>query len=1758
MATWTNNNATYYINPAYLTFVENSGYGANLIQVSASSSCYISVHIPGVIDYSDADKNYKRWKIIAYNNKFPDNDKFYIYVRLEKNSYSALIIYDKSIRGIHGGKIVEKTNENGDVIKEEGEYDPEHPYFYINIGEVGGTDGVSIRSISYDTGYLTSNKSNDDKMGVNEMWELDKYSTPWLIRAKHWLSSFTVKGFISLVGGFIFKGNDGIEKPIVDIKRSIDDDVPVDDTTIPTTGYIRNISDDRYLKKNEEDETKYKITFYDGIEAGQYVKGMVGGSGTKFDGQGYGEMNGLTLREFLEVPELRFNRVDVVSGELWNSVAFGLIERVDENRKICWLKLEDKERSGLHVYDICRGIFADFGESESWEGEDECGFLHLYGFYTSYFTPTEIIENKEGVFSFKYELKAGTYRHPSPSMKFAVYGNFVDTGRQASAYSTRTYKRYLNKVDTWVINPDKNIYAQYGDLEGLQIGSVQMHGYGSFQSNAYFKGVQIQLTPSQMESLKGESAYTAILSDYEGVVSIDDEGNVVGGPIGLQNVLSGGLNVVSDGKNVITEGYRLTTEVQAMRGSTQLFYSPSSPSDGCYVLNITSVGCNAVVLNGVVAVTAVTDPQKCHVNILVNCEGKASFNLVYRINAIRDGKSPIVADIDNEMDAIACDSTGKVLFGLPVNCTVSMWAGVKKLQIERLEVNPPPGVIAYAEKETGVVSVTSVSDEADKVLPVNIVVYASHGGVRYSKKLVFTINKVNAGENALLYKLSPSASSVKVDDEGVMTATTVSCEVVCSNGSHIAALNDLPEGLDMEYSIGGADFKPYTYQAPIEINDGDKVVTFRLYSNGALVDVENIPILLDGRSPVVLDIDNEMFSVPCDENGEVLFMPDISATVQMYWGSKELDTQVVELIVPNGIEAEYSGSEVRVVDISGDSEDTLRLGVRAKADYGETTYTHTGYMVINKIRQGNSAWVLDLTPSVSAVKIDKKGAYIPEYISCRTKMTKGKDGVSEPGSIQDNYTIKYSFDGGQIYPYNYGTDLSAGDANESVEFFLYYSKDNGKDEPWVLVDKETVPILADAADAFKSTVFTRSENEPAIPQGGSYDSPIPEDLDEYGWHIWEDGIPSGEAVLWASVRTFTSNGKDPQDDSWSIPSQMTETASFDVVFSSDELPDDPFGHPNENRQWSHNASQGTIWMATCTKANGKWSDWQVSKIKGEKGDKGDKGDKGGDGDTAFQSTVFYRSNQEPDTPTGGDFNCPKPTSSPTWSDGIPSGEEILWGSTRIFTKSGGSPQQSVWSTPRQMTDTASFDVEWSSMSDNPGTPDSNPSAWSNLSGEDTVWMATRTKVNGEWNDWQVSKIKGEKGEKGDKGDSGPQGPQGPQGSSGESVVNYVVLPGTLVIGKTMTGTISPESTTFTCYRDTGHSTRSEETAIWHAYRRNSSDENWSLFNSQTSYSASFSVTFSSSYKYYKITANPYTDREVQVFPTMVEDGQNGLPGSPGPRGAMPRYCGEFKNGGSYVYNEEYRDIVVYNGNVYQVYAYGSTVSSTPSTSLSNGYNDGKWEMASKFSFVAMDTALIDGANIAGFEFKSNKMVSQYGHLIIDGVNGTLECNDVDLTGVINADGGVFKNVEIESAAITGDITVTNGLFQMSINPSAANNRPGMSWSYGGTEYAMLGLWENNGYASGALWLKNNGNSNEATSIYPNMIFTEGSGYDTTIAGGEINLGSPANTIDTRIYVDNRGRFRLYSYYWPLESSAGTGDMYVDGSGYVKVKNPNRI
>lgn len=130
--------------------------------------------------------------------------------------------------------------------------------------------------------------------------------------------------------------------------------------------------------------------------------------------------------------------------------------------------------------------------------------------------------------------------------------------------------------------------------------------------------------------------------------------------------------------------------------------------------------------------------------------------------------------------------------------------------------------------------------------------------------------------------------------------------------------------------------------------------------------------------------------------------------------------------------------------------------------------------------------------------------------------------------------------------------------------------------------------------SFKQTVFIRQDSSPSTPTGGSYADPYP---DEEGW---EDGIPAGNEVLWASTRVFSSDGNPPQQAMWSTPRQMADTSNFIVRYSSVES---PMGNPDTRpSEWYPIGDTLTIWMATKAKENGEWGDWTITRVVGEDGE----------------------------------------------------------------------------------------------------------------------------------------------------------------------------------------------------------------------------------------------------------------------------------------------------------------------------------------------------------------------------------------------------------------------------------------------------------------------------------------------------------------------------------------------------------------------------
>jgi hypothetical protein len=250
-------------------------------------------------------------------------------------------------------------------------------------------------------------------------------------------------------------------------------------------------ADDKYLSKVDPDSAKGLITFLAGIDvkikaviqkliaedatfskeisSKDYVQNLIGWMITP---DGHIDAKSLHLRDFLEVPELRYNRVSITSGEDWLAPGGGIIESVNESSQTLTLKLEPGEVANLAVDDICKGIFNN-----------------STGFQTSYFRITQKISNSE----FKYTLRSGYSYHPQKAMHFVAYGNFTNAERQKSAYSTKDYKRYLAGVNNWEITSSM-VMMQLGDLSNLVISGLDLSGYSAYLRNVYMTGTIKQLS----------------------------------------------------------------------------------------------------------------------------------------------------------------------------------------------------------------------------------------------------------------------------------------------------------------------------------------------------------------------------------------------------------------------------------------------------------------------------------------------------------------------------------------------------------------------------------------------------------------------------------------------------------------------------------------------------------------------------------------------------------------------------------------------------------------------------------------------------------------------------------------------------------------------------------------------------------------------------------------------------------------------------------------------------------------------------------------------------------------------------------------------------------------------------------------------------------------------------------------------------------------------------------------------------------------
>lgn len=542
----------YWISPDALYIELNAMGDPDYIQASCVSGAQILVYVTGIISY-DAGHNYQRWPIQISPTVFSTHSEKYLYVAIPRTTQDgsyAQIVFPSELVDIYG------INAEGTQVGSE-------KYYYIFLQGIissSGDNGAKNRvwSQSLSTGVLASDEAISSITKESEWYD---YST--VSELVTFLKDLTMKAgtiFINLFAKTIDVVSGGAINLAANSSINFDTNGHINlgtdsSITFKGQGTVTGLADNDTDKRSEDkivtpayvdnkalsrvhaDTASGHIGFLDGLSSDElsvmkkgvqfgeiFAEGLTGFGG-KIDGDGAAQLDSLTLRSYLEVPELRFNRVSIQVGNRWRAPGGGIIDHVvidcDENGNelysgTAYLHLEEGEIGKVYEDDICQGIWHDGinpSENAADDYDDGKGNFKFSGFYTAYFRIDKVLSVNGGTnnafhYSLRNDGKWKLFKHPASMMHFVCYGNFSNADRQQPRYSTLTYERYLTEVNTWEFS-ESNIAAQFGDLSNLSVFGLKMDGYSAYLKNIYMSG-----TIKQFEAIGRKMVIDQSLNGY--------------------------------------------------------------------------------------------------------------------------------------------------------------------------------------------------------------------------------------------------------------------------------------------------------------------------------------------------------------------------------------------------------------------------------------------------------------------------------------------------------------------------------------------------------------------------------------------------------------------------------------------------------------------------------------------------------------------------------------------------------------------------------------------------------------------------------------------------------------------------------------------------------------------------------------------------------------------------------------------------------------------------------------------------------------------------------------------------------------------------------------------------------------------------------------------------------------------------------------------------------------------------------------------
>lgn len=232
------------------------------------------------------------------------------------------------------------------------------------------------------------------------------------------------------------------------------------------------------------DEVEFKGVVADFFRTSTFAQGV---DGFSVDERGRMFARSLLLFDFLETPELRYNKVTVVGDEQWRTTG-GIIEEIlddgngEDNKSRIKLKLEENEVNEFYEGDICKGIF------------------HTgTGFKSVYFIVVSSMDEPNFQAGIMDVVLTGYMVAPLKAMTIARIGNvlydevdgktvarYPERQRSSRVSTVRGNVQWYDHVDSWEIT-SKNIVMHYGEVKNAGLPGVPLEASGySFWCNSVY------------------------------------------------------------------------------------------------------------------------------------------------------------------------------------------------------------------------------------------------------------------------------------------------------------------------------------------------------------------------------------------------------------------------------------------------------------------------------------------------------------------------------------------------------------------------------------------------------------------------------------------------------------------------------------------------------------------------------------------------------------------------------------------------------------------------------------------------------------------------------------------------------------------------------------------------------------------------------------------------------------------------------------------------------------------------------------------------------------------------------------------------------------------------------------------------------------------------------------------------------------------------------------------------------------------------